>query len=357
MLKKTFPFLGVGALGAAALLLSGCGGGSLQKNTFANYPNTLPAAYGLEPSAASANLQQTPLFYETSGLGTADGTSAFLTAATDFTIGTNPDGAAVSSNADPNGTGKIPLGFSVDGSYIDRSAGTRSAVSAAAPGASVLFRAALANGISSNNTPAITTVSLTSADPEWTLGTLPLTFNDPGQNSGPLANGTYVTGTGGAPVPFALPFTTSGIHTVAVTVTDAAGRQTTTTFAIPVVTSTDVALFLQKITVLTPAVAATPTVPAVPATPKTTAITPGDLVSVDGGTAVAADAQGTAILFTTPGKHTVTELAADGNSTIQTATFTLAADTAGTTVFNAVDAAVPPAAAAKARRSATLRRH
>lgn len=360
MLKKqTTSLLAIGALGAAALLLNGCGGSSFQKNTFATIPNTVPAAYGIEPVAASPTLTlpQNLLYLETSGLGAAGSTAAYLTAASGFVINKAPDGAGVPTNIDPNGK-TIPQGFSTAGQYIDAATAAKPAVpTAVAPGASVIFRAALANGASAGNSPAITAVSLTSADPEWTLGTLPLTFNDPGQNSGPLANGTYVTGTGGAPVPFALPFTTSGIHAVAVTVADAAGRQTTTTFAIPVVTATDVALFFQNITVNVPAVAATATTPEVPATPTTTAITPGDPVSLDGGTAVAADAQGTAIFFTAPGTHTIREASADGMKTVQTATFTLAASTAGTTVFNAVDAAVPPAAAAKARRSAALRRH
>lgn len=326
MLKKqTTSLLGIGALGAAALLLSGCGGSSFQKNTFAAIPNTVPAAYGLDPVAASPvlNLPQNIQYFETSGLGAADSKAAYLTAATGFTIDKAPDGAGVSINLDPNGK-TIPQGFSTGGQFIDAVTTARATVpTAVSPGASVIFRAALANGASAGNSPSITTVSLTSADPEWTLGVLPLTFNDPGKNSGPLANGTYVTGTNLIPVPFALPFTTSGIHTVTVTVADAAGRQTTTTFSIPVVAATNVALFLQNITINVPAVPATTTTPEVPATTQTTPITPGDLVSVDGGTAVTADAQGTVILFTTPGTHTVTETAPDGTAVVQKATFVL----------------------------------
>ncbi len=362
MLKKqTTSLLGIGALGAAALLLSGCGGSSFQKNTFASIPNTVPAAYGLEPVAASPvlNLPQNILYFETSGLGAAGSTAAYLTAASNFTIDKAPDGAGVSINIDPNGK-TVPLGFSTAGQYIDAATVATPAVpTAVAPGASVVFRAALANGVSAGNTPEISSVTLTSADPQWTLGTLPLTFNNPGADSGPLANGTYVTGTGGAPVAFALPFTTSGIHTVAVTVVDAAGRQTTTTFSIPVVTSTDVALFFQNITT---------------ADETSTAITPGDLVSLDGGTAVAADAQGTAILFTTPGTHTITESNADGTKTVQTATFTIPVSIsgpdgtsiplAGTTLYDvpadSVSGTTVTAAALRgsaARRASALHRH
>ena len=48
--KQTLALTGIGMTGAA-VLLAGCGGNSFSKNTFGNYPNTLPYIYGLEPIA------------------------------------------------------------------------------------------------------------------------------------------------------------------------------------------------------------------------------------------------------------------------------------------------------------------
>lgn len=359
--KRKLSLAGVGALGAAALLLSGCGGNSSTTQTFGNYAEVVPVAYGLDPIAINQNLQPQggTIGYELSGLGSPDGKTAYLTAATAFNIVKNSGGAALPVNVDSGlggTTPQLPYGFSTGGVYIDNAAGVGVPAAAVLTGASVTFRAALANGVANNASPPIASATLSSTDPQWTLGTLPLTFNDP--KSGPLANGTYVTGTGGNPTPFTLPFT-QGIHTVVVTVTDAVGRVTATTFEIPVAAAASTTVFLQNITRVVPATPATATAPAVPAATKTFAVTPGDLVSLDGGTAVTADAQGTAILFTTPGTHTVTETKPD-KTAVQSATFTLAATTAGKTVYDVVDNAVPPAAppaTAKARRPAALRRH
>ncbi len=377
MLKKQTRLLaGAGLLGATAVLLSGCGGGSFSKNTFNNYPNTLPYAYGIEPVAfyGQANAAGQQATIEGSGLQDAANGQAYISGASAFTIVT-AQGASLAGLADPNGTNVLPLGFSPGGQYVDavNQTGAKVAtVTSVAPGASVVFRAALANGTSSNNTsPGITGATLTSTDPALagvaglTAG-LTMTLVQVG---GAFSNATYATGTGGTAIPFTLPAETpTGIHTVTVTVSDAAGRVTATQFEFPVVASTEVALFLQNITVLTPAVAATPTIAGAPATPTTTAITPGDLVSLDGGTAVTADAQGTAIFFTTPGTHTITETKPDATA-VQTATFTLPLTDAkgvvtggapGSTVYDVVDnavAAAAPPTAAKARRSAALRRH
>jgi hypothetical protein len=343
MHKKQKLSLGIGALGAATVLLSGCGGSSFQKNTFGNYTNTLPAVFGLEPTAASSNLQQNPSFTETSGLGSADGQKAFLTAASDFSALAAPDGSALNVNADPNATGKVPLGFATGGTFISGTA----APTAVQTGTPVVFRAAIANGVSSNSTPAITTVNLSSADPEAAaLGTLPMTFNDP--KGGVLANGTYVTGTNGTPTPFTLPFQTSGIHTLITTVSDDAGRQTATTFAVPVVTPANVALFLQNV------IADGQT-----GTAKPTAIAAGDTVTIDGGAGLGvypatgynaatgkpsspmtADPQGTVIFFVAPGTHTIVDTnvtpataKAAAVTTVTTQTLIVAATAAGTTII------------------------
>lgn len=336
--KQKSSLVGIGALSAVAVILSGCGGNTFSKNTFASYPNTLPAAYGIEPVVASTNLQAVATLanLETSGLASADSTTPYLTGALDFTIVTNVNNAQIADAIDPNKTRKVPLGFSTGGAFL---AGATPAPTAAVTGTSVVFRAALANGIADNGASAISATgnTLSSTDPEWTLGTLPLTFNV--IKTGPLANGTYVTGTGGNAAPFALPFKTSGIHTAIVTVTDAAGRVTATVFEMPVVTPANVALFAQGV------IADGQT-----GTPAATAITPGDTVTIDGGaglgtypagySATTADAQGTVVFFIAPGTHTLVDTSvtpatptAAAVTTVTTQTIVVAPAAAGTTIL------------------------
>lgn len=336
--KQKSSLAGIGALSAVAIILSGCGGTTFSKNTFANYPNTLPAAYGIEPVVASTNLQAVTTLanLETSGLASADSTTPYLTGALDFAIVTNVNSAKIADSIDPSKTGKVPLGYSTGGAFL---AGATPAPTAVVTGTSVVFRAALANGIADNTAASINSTgnTLSSADPEWTLGTLPLTFNV--IKTGPLANGTYVTGTGGNAVPFALPFKTSGIHTVIVTVADAAGRVTATTFGMPVVTPANVALFAQNITA-----------DGQTGTPMAAAITPGDTVTIDGGaglgtypagySATTADTQGTVVFFIAPGTHTLVETnvtpataTAAAVTTVTTQTIVVAPAAAGTTII------------------------
>ena len=312
-----FVSLGLAAAGlAGALLLVGCGGNSFENTSYGTYQNALPAAYGIEATAANGNISgQFQGFYETSGLGSVDGKTAYLTEASDFAIVKNPNGAILLSGTDPNGTGKVPLGFSgaagtagTAGQYIDaNTASTPTIPTAVAPGTSVVFRAAISNGVSSSTRSAIPItyngVSLSSNDPQWTLGTLPLTFNY--QKTGPFANATYVTGTpvqsgSGTPTPFTLPFTTTGIHTVVLTVSDDAGQQTATTFGIPVVTPSDAAV-LAGITATIPAGLPKSTTATV--TSATAAITNALPSAVAQATA---DAQNNVLLFAVPGPQTLT---------------------------------------------------
>lgn len=333
-IKQKSSLAGIGALSAVTLILSGCGGTTFQKNTFANFPNTVSAAYGIEPVVANPNLQgTTATSLETSGLASADSTTPYLTGALDFAIVTNVNGAKIADNIDPNLTGKIPIGFSVGGAFL---AAATPAPTAVVTGTSVVFRAALANGIADNAAASISPAAntLSSTDPEWTLGTLPLTFNV--IKTGPLANGTYVTGTGGNAAPFTLPFKTSGIHTAIVTVTDSAGRVTATTFGMPVVTPANVAIFAQGI------IADGQTV--------TTPITPGDTVTIDGGAGLGtyptgykptvADTQGTVVFFVAPGTHTLVDTnvtpataTAAAVTTVTTQTIVIAPEAAGTTIL------------------------
>lgn len=340
-IKQKSSLAGIGALSAATLILSGCGGTTFQKNTFANFPNTVSAAYGIEPVVANPNLQgTTATSLETSGLASADSATPYLTGALDFAIVTNVNKAKIADNIDPNLTGKIPIGFSVGGAFL---AAATPAPTAVVTGTSVVFRAALANGIADNAAASISPAAntLSSTDPEWTLGTLPLTFNV--IKTGPLANGTYVTGTGGNAAPFTLPFKTSGIHTAIVTVTDSAGRVTATTFGMPVVTPANVAIFAQGL--IADGQTVTPTAPAV-----TTPITPGDRVTIDGGTGLGtyptgytptvADTQGTVVFFVAPGTHTLVETntvpataTAAAVTTVTTQTIVIAPAAAGTTII------------------------
>lgn len=328
-------YTGICVMGAALpLLLSGCGGGSIQKSSFGSYTDAGPAAYGLEGTASNGVLTAPiggPFFYETSGFQASDASAAYFTAATDFAVVT---GAGVLRGVDPAGTGKVPLGFSTNGQYIDANTATATIpdTQSVRPGASVVFRAAISNGLSAASRSVIPIlyngVSLTSSDPEWTLGTLPLTFNF--TNSGPFANATYVTGTPvqsgqGTPTAFALPFTTTGLHTVTLTVKDTTGQQTTTNFTTSVLNATDVAVFAQNI---------------VPdnadGTPGTasSAIAPGSTATITGAVGTraqsTADAQGTIILYAAPGRQTLTVTSPSGTTTTQTLDLT---GSAGTTVI------------------------
>jgi len=368
MLKKQTRLLaGAGLLGAAAVLLSGCGGGSFSKNTFNNYPNTLPYAYGIEPiayygQANAAGLQAT---IEGSGLQDAANGQAYITGASAFTVVT-ANGAALPSLADPNGTNVLPLGFSLKGLYVDavnQTGAKVSTVTSVAPGASVLFHAALSNGTSSNNTaPAITGATLTSTDPALagvaglTAG-LPMTLNVIG---GAFSNATYATGTGGTATPFTIPAgTPTGIHTMTVTVSDAAGRVTATQFEFPVVAAADAAVLANIAPTVPEGSPAGTTVIVLSASATITAPTAG----ANAQTTV--DTQNNVFLFAAPGEQTITATAqveVDDSKGKMVATYTQTGTlavplTAGATVPDAVVTVAGTAAAAPALRRAAVRHH
>ncbi len=370
MLKKqNLTFAGISALGAAALLLSGCGGNSFSKNTYANYPNTVPFAYGLDPVAfygIGLNLGNQAAI-EGSGLQSADGKQAYITAASGFTIvspGTGSTAVAPSTvmpstdllhNDDPNGTGILPLGFSTGGLYTDASNQTGAAkatVTSVNPGASVIFRAALTNGTSSDNTsPGIAGATLTSTDsqfasiPGLTAG-LPMTLNVVG---GAFSSATYATGTNGTATPFTIPAgTTTGLHTVVVSVSDSEGRTTATTFEFPVVGAADSAAFLT----LSPTPASATTSASII---SATATITNPLAGITSQTT--ADAQNNLLFFAAPGTQTVTVTAnvqlldANGNPTtkqVQTLTAPVVLTAGQTTVTNLTVAPASATAAAKA---------
>lgn len=371
--KQTLTLTGIGMLGAA-VLLAGCGGSSFSQSNLANHPNTLPYIYGLEPIAyyGAANVNGVSSVVEGSGFQAASGGQAFITGNTAFTA-TTPNGATLPGFADPNGTKSLPTAFSTTGQYVDSVNGSGSAVAtvtAMPAGTSVIFRAAIANGVSANTASPITSATLTSTDAELasiaglTAG-LPMSLNPVG---GAFSNATYAVGAAGAATPFTIPAsTTAGLHTVAATVTDGAGRVTSTTFIFPVVTPTTVALFLQNFTVAVPATTSAA------ATTKASPITGGDTVTIDGGSGsgtypanyapTIADPQGTVIFFTAPGTHTVTETDPKG-VLVQTSTFTIPVTTGtttpvptvGTTIFD-IPVTTVAAATTPALRPHILRRH
>ena len=287
---------GLGA--SAAILLSGCGGAT---NNASPAPAATPTIYGINPTTGETG----------SGLQSSDAKAGYLT-------------GALSSTAKPL-EGAVPLGFPAGGFFPN---GTTASSAVTTGQASVVFRALIANGNAGNGISAIVPSSVVLTSPEVTGFTQPLTFDSSGVANGPN-DGQY------ASAPFTLPFTTSGIHQLTAAVSDASGQSTSTTFGVVVVAPANVALFLQSFTI---AVAATATAAA---TTTTMAITPGDTVTIDGGpgtgvyptgyAATTADAQGTVVLFTTPGTHTVTET--KGTTVVQTATFTIDPTLAGTTLI------------------------
>ena len=312
--KQTLALTGIGMLGAA-VLLAGCGGSSLSQNNLGTRPSTLPYVYGIEPVAfyGAANLIGAQAALEGSGFQAATGGQAYITDATAFTIvkATDTTGktATLPTLADPNGTGSLPFGFSTKGQYVDANVNnstTPAPVTAMPAGTSVFFRAAIANGVAANTSPGITSATLTSTDPQFaavpglTAG-LPMGLNPVG---GAFSNATYSTGTTGTPVPFTIPAsTTTGLHTVTCTVTDAAGRVTATTFGFPVLAGTDAAVLAGIVG----------TVPAdLPKTDAATVVSATATISSPVAGAVAqttADVNQNVLLFTAPGAQTITATA------------------------------------------------
>ena len=303
------------ALGlSTAAFLSGCGGST---NNAGPAPAATPTIYGLNPAD---NTTGSSLQFTVAGTDAKGNPTSTLTAALT---------AALSSTAKPL-EGTVPLGFP--------NLGAPAAVTAAAVSAgqtNVTFRVLVANGNAGNGISAINPSSLVLTSPEVTGFSQALTFDGAGAGNGVNA-GQYTTAA------FTLPFTTSGIHQFTAAVSDAAGQSTTTALGIAVAVPTDVTLFLQSFDTGTKN---TKTPPA----EIFNAITPGDTVTVDGSkgrgvyptgyAATTADAQGTVVLFTTPGAHTVVETDPAGKM-VQTSTFTLPTTAAGTTIY-----AVPAPAA------------
>ncbi len=193
-------------MAVTAAFLSGCGGTTATTEQLTPTRDTSPTVYGLQTQAIFA---ATPQFLMTSGLANPGNTVGYVTGAVDYV------GTPIATEAFGT-TEKIPLGFSAGGRYIDLGFN----VQGAPPGGPAIFGASIANGNAANgdvipvNPNGVTLTTRRADGSEEAPGfAQPLTFSP--NTTGPLANATYRT------APFALPFATTGLHSMAVTATDA----------------------------------------------------------------------------------------------------------------------------------------
>ena len=330
-------------LGAIAAALSGCGGAST--NVGGGGAPTLdsgPVVYGLQPAAVTTGAVDQG---ETSGLtfdvSTTSGSTTTTAAAGALVAGykyTTISGAGPLAVYRTNFSTGIPLGFSAGGTYFNvKTTGTAVPTNYAG---TLVFGTYVSTGTQNTKQIDLNTSSIVLTSPEAPGFSVPLTF-DPAFGSGVLSQAEYKT----APFPIPAFLQTTGLHSLHTTVADVGNpaQSSATDFVVATVAPTDVALFLQSINVLVPAVAATAATPVVAASVVNTAITPGNTVTIDGGKGIGvyptgyvgtlADTQGTVVLFTTPGTHTVTETDSKG-AVVQTETFTLDPKTTpGTTLL------------------------
>lgn len=324
------------SLGAAVAALSGCGGPSTNVGgAGAPTQDSGPVVYGLQAAAVATGATDQG---ETSGLtfnvtttsGTTSTTTATgaLVAGTKYTTLTGAGPLPIYRTTFSTG---IPLGFAPGGAYFNVSSPV-AAVPTNYTG-SLVFGAYVSTGVQKSLSVNLNTSSIILTSPEAPGFSVPLAF-DPTFGSGVLSQAEYKT------APFALPafMQTTGLHSLHTTIADVGNpvQSSATDFVVATVAPTAVALFLQSLTALTPATATAA------AKLTTTAIAAGDTVTLDGGSGIGvyptgytgtlADAQGTVVLFTTPGTHTLTETDSTGK-TVQTETFTLGTDTAGTTIL------------------------
>ncbi len=353
-LRAVLPLAG---LGIAAAALSGCGGASTTNNPVVPTPNSGPVVYGLNDAAAASGVQAG----ETSGIAfnvttTANGTTTTTPAAAlvaafayktvsgagplqayqlDFPNGVTSDGVTSSPG--------LALGFGTSGSYFNSASSTPISAIPTNYAGTLVFGAYTSAGVLNGNPDDLNTTSvvLTSSEASASVFSQPLSFI--GQNAigtSVLPQAQYET----AAFPIPAFMQTTGLHDLHTTISTVSGQSSTTDFVVATVDPASVALFLQSLTVIVPAVPATATAPAKPATLATTAITPGDLVTIDGGPGTGvypagyqptvADAQGTVVLFTTPGTHTLTETDPTGKTVVQAEVSTLPATDAGMTLLN-----------------------
>jgi len=199
-----------------------------------------------------------------------------------------------------------------------------------------VFRALVGNGNIASSSGGIDGNSLFLTTPEVPAFKQQLTFDNAGIGVGPAGNGQY------ASAPFTLPFTTTGLHTLVVSVADLGSRSSTTTFQALVLAPTDSAVVVQTVDAkgnpltgatvsITGAITGVAAYASTPAAPQ---------VSVS-------DANGTAIVFAAPGKQTIS--AAMGTTLVGSDTQALVAGQALTAsdaqTAYAITLAAPAAAA------------
>ena len=304
-MTKTLTGMRASLLGAVALafalLNAGCGGTSTAKSSAT--PSS-PYALGIDDAtgAESSGLGSPVTVTNPSGpTSTSPGDIAYYTYATAIT----PLGSSPPINSGAAGAGPVspPLGNPVPAGQ-----------------AGVTFRANIANGVTANGgVPKITSVVLSSTDPQWTLGTLPLTFQYTlATTAGPFVNATYTTAA------FTLPFTTSGPHTVSVTVADGAGQSTRTDYVIEVQAATDIAVSINTI----PTGAVDASGAAVIYT-----LAAGDTVTLAGAATqtATADSNGNVLFFAAPGPYTLTVTTAATPPATYTQALDLTSQAPGTT--------------------------
>jgi hypothetical protein len=282
--KKLLAF----SAGAAVLALAGCGGTTTNSSLYPNSDGD-PFISGLSAAKAVGGV-----YLEESGLSPSIGSNVgYLTTATAST--------AVPIPAITIGS-TIPLGFAPGAFLLGIDSGNNIVGTAAPASSTVVFRAAVTNGQKGGVVTPIVPTSLVLTSPEDATLNKPLTFDSADIGSGAWPNGQYNS------APFTLPFSTSGLHTLKATVSDTAGRTTSTTFETVVLKPSDSAILVEVTDAdgnALPGATATITNPVSGATAQTTA-----------------DAQGVVVLFAAPGSQTVTATKAGKTAT---GTFTLTA--------------------------------
>jgi hypothetical protein len=351
-LRAALPLAG---LGVAAAAFTGCGGATQNGANLSPIHDSGPVIYGVN---ANANRQIES--QETSGLSfTAGGTtSGAVIGVTSYVTTHGPGPLFTYQSAYPNGTPVdgvtsspgVPLGFAAGAAYFNVAAAITVAAIPTNYAGSLTFGAYASSGVVNNLSVDIVPASIVLTSSESTTFSQPLTFIGAGAiGSGVLAQTQYQS------APFAIPafMQTTGLHDLRTTIADVDGNSSTTDFAVATVAPTDVALFLQSFDTGTMS----------GGNEVFTAITAGDTVTIDGGKGIGvyptgyapttADANGTVVLFTTPGTHTVTEADPTGK-TVNTSTFTIPTTAAGTTLF-AVPTMTATTVAAVARPHAVAR--
>lgn len=289
-----------GTLAAIGFAIAGCGGASTSK-TLQPYIASGPAIYGYQPVIGSAS--QTG---ETSGFGTPNYLQGYVTGAV-ASDAKPPYGVASANN------GTIPLGFSPGGQYIDGSFGA-----ALAPSASVVFAVNISNGNNASgglipiNPSSVVLSNIPAGAADLPAIDSGITFSEPlhfkfpltggASPVGPFSDATYTTDA------FTLPFSTTGLHGVRVSVSDTAGNTSYTDFYALVLAAGDSAVLVQVVNP-SPEPGVIPAQPVAGATVSITNALPGvSAYDPPAGqpTESVTDKQGVAIVFAAPGQQTIT---------------------------------------------------